>query len=54
MTYYLIIAALVLITICVKKILDLNSLVTIIRKDPKVRDIKNPLEKKYEFIKGLY
>lgn len=54
MTFYLILIALVLIAFCVKKLLDLNALVTIVRKDPAIRDAKNPFEKKYQFIKGLY
>lgn len=54
MTLYLILAALALIAFCVKKILDLNALVTIVKKDAAIRDVKNPFEKKYQFIKGLY
>jgi hypothetical protein len=54
MINYLIIAALVLLIVCVKMILDLNTLVLKVKKDRSIRDHKNPLDKTYQFIKGLY
>jgi|GEM_PF-3598023 len=54
MTMYLILSAIALILLCVKLILDLNSLVLRLRKDSKLNAEPNPYESKFQFIKGLY
>ena len=54
MTTILIIVILGMIAYIIKALIDINSLVLMITKDKEVIKIPNELEKKYQFIKGLY
>ncbi|MBN8653201.1 MAG: hypothetical protein J0L67_17365 [Cytophagales bacterium] len=54
MTSYTLLLILTLIAISVKKVLDVNSLTLRVRKNKSIRDEKNPLDRTYQFIKGLY
>ena len=54
MTTILIIVILGMIACIIKALIHINSLVLMITKDKERIKIPNELEKKYQFIKGLY
>jgi len=47
-------AILILIAICIKLYIDVIGLQLFARKDKELISQPNPLEKNYQFIKGLY
>ena len=54
MNYHIVVLFLILLIPVIKLLLDLNGLVLKIRKSNELLREKNTLEKKYQFIKGLY
>lgn len=54
MVLMLIPAILILIAICIKLCVDVISALLFIRKDKKLTEQPNELERNYQFIKGLY
>jgi len=54
MNYNFVALFLILLIPIVKLLLDLNGLALKVQKSKELHREKNPLEKKYQFIKGLY
>jgi len=54
MILYLILLALILIIGCVIRIVELSGLILMLNKERALRDAVNPMERDYQFIKGLY
>jgi hypothetical protein len=54
MTTIIITVLLVMISYTIKSLIDVNALLIQIKKDSVLNKTPNNLEKKYQFIKGLY